>query len=74
MVNETEVWEWVRERMTTGSRRGVKYSDIDARFGHGTTDTLATQGVLVWRNPRRPTRVKLGVLPTDDAGEHPTLW
>lgn len=74
MVNETEVWEWVRKRMAAGSRRGVKYAEIDAEFGYGATDTLASRGVLVWRNPRRPTRVKLGVLPTDDAGEHPTLW
>lgn len=74
MVNDAEVWQWVRERMANGSRRGVKYADIDARFGYGTTDTLAARGVLVWRNPRRPTRATLGVLPANDAGEPATLW
>lgn len=74
MVNDADVYGWVKGRMRAGSPRGVHYTLIDAEFGAGTADRLAASGVLVWRNPARPNRVRLGVLPKPEAPKPEPLF
>lgn len=61
------VFDWAR-RAIRNSPRGIPFWRVDAEFGPGTCAEAVSAGALVWRDPRRPTRVRLGVRPVSDRG------